>query len=129
MKLKKLLLLTSLVACSIASTASLAVEATPGLRIFNQDTSSSYTTNNPAGCDGVTFPTPIKPNSNAAIKVGMDFIKSGSVCSTTYSSTSGNQCLVSLVPKKGVVEIRVSTLSGGGIPCKDVNDHTAAIFE
>src|SRR3990167_5271375 len=125
MKLKKLILMISFVACSVAATASLAAKATPGLRIFNQDTSSEYTTNNPSGCEGVTFPTPIKANSNAAIKVGMEFIKSGSVCSTTYSSTSGNQCLVSLVPKMGMVEIRVSTLSGGGIPCKDVNDHTA----
>lgn len=130
MKLKKLFLLISLVACSIASTASLAAEATPGLRIFNQDTSDSYTTKNPAGCAGIVFPTPIAANSNAVIKVADKYAESGGVCSTIYSSKSGNQCLVSLVPKgASTVEIHVSTLSGGGSPCSAVNDHTAAVLQ
>lgn len=139
MKLKTLLLSASFLSCAIASTASLAVEATPGLRIFNQNPSISYTTSTPTGCTGVTFPTPVMAHSNATIQISSHFAASGNVCSTQYTRTNsqGQQdiCLVSLVssiasvPFTSAVTMYAYPLSSDGLnSCTAINKGTAVLL-
>jgi len=104
--------------------------ATPGYRIFNQSRGTNvatYTTSNPTGCTGVTFPTPVDSSDNAALTVTSGFTP-GSVCSTQYTSSyTGGTCLVTISCDgvSGAVTMYATSI---GAPCSAINGNTAVVL-
>lgn len=130
MSLKTLLKVTVTTTLCVASIATFAATATPGYRIFNQSSGMSaatYTTANPTGCTGVTFPTPIDSSDNAAVTVTSGFTP-GSVCSTQYTSSyTGGTCLVT-ISSDGISGAITMYATSMGAACSAINGNTAVVL-
>lgn len=110
---KKMAIIASVTAVALTSFAVCAkVGAAPGNHILNMG-DSTYTTQSPTNCAGVTFPTSIEanavnPNSDNQIAINPTAAGTES-CSTMYTSTStapyepNSYCLVTLQLKHGKV--------------------------
>lgn len=126
--MKKQAIVTAALTALIATGSAFAATATPGYRIFNLDGTASYTTTNPSGCNGVTFPTPINNGTNGTVTVTSDFTP-GSVCSTQYISSvsKDNDCLVTIAsdPASGAIEMSATQIGVSSSPCSAINDNTA----
>ena len=121
---KKMVVIAGVAAVALTSFAVFAkIQAAPGNHILNMG-GNTYTTTNPAGCAGVTFPASVgpetvNPNSDNQITVDPTVAKTES-CSSMYTSTASGQyysesyCLVTLKLKHGkVVEMGAHGGSSG----------------
>lgn len=124
----KSLLLGSIVSVVAGSAVAATANATEGHLLMNVG-QNTYTTTDPTGCAGVTFPTKVEPNSNQVVTVVPSKMTSN-VCTTTYTNSLSGSCIVTV--RYDDAQARTK-LYGASVPlnsmvCSSINDKTDVVL-